>query len=116
MISLEDIRDRENELAGNLSLNQELDHILTVNNWLTAAGEDHPFPKNRKIVEVRTLKMKRETAWNLTRTSKFDRSQRHMRKLHDEGRAVAEQWLKDWRAQGKNFDAYPNDARYSQRD
>ncbi len=35
LTSLEDIRDRENDLAGNNSLNQELDHILTMNKWLT---------------------------------------------------------------------------------
>ena len=34
-IGLDDIRDRENDLAGNLSLNQELDHILTINRWIT---------------------------------------------------------------------------------
>lgn len=33
-MSLEVIRDRENDLAGNLSLNQELDHITTVNRWI----------------------------------------------------------------------------------
>ncbi|MGF1615478.1 MAG: hypothetical protein ACFCVA_16660 [Gammaproteobacteria bacterium] len=110
--SLEDIRDRENALAGNLSLNQELDHILTINKWLTQWGDDHPPLSNRKIVEVRTIKMKRDTAWGMRRTSKFDRDTQHLEKLHDEGREVAEQWLAGWRARGKDFDSYPNDARY----
>ena len=56
-VSLEDIRDRENDLAGNLSLNQELDHIMTVNRWIQAYGDSHPPMNNRKIVEVRTIKM-----------------------------------------------------------
>lgn len=109
---LEDIRDRENDLAGNLSLNQELDHILTMNRWLTEYQMGHPVLQSRKIVEVRTIKMRRETAWGLHRASKFDRSQAHMQRLHDEGREVAGQWLADWRTQGNDFDSYPNDARY----
>ena len=67
---------------------------------------------NRKIVEVRTIKMTRETAWGLHHTSKFDRSADHYRKLHDEGQQVAEQWLSNWRTLGKDFASYPNDARY----
>ncbi|MGC1954314.1 MAG: patatin-like phospholipase family protein [Gammaproteobacteria bacterium] len=113
LTSLEDIRDRENDLAGNLSLNQELDHILTMNKWLTQWGDNHPLLSNRKIVEVRTIKMKRDTAWGMRRTSKFDRDPQHLEKLHNEGREVAEQWLTGWRARGKDFDSYPNDARYS---
>lgn len=110
--SLEDIKDRENDLAGNISLNAELDRILTMNTWLAKAGDSAPLLKDRKIVDVRTIKMRRETAWGLRRTSKFDRSQRHLQKLHAEGREVAEQWLSEWRTRGKDFDAYPNDARY----
>ena len=112
LASLEDIRDRENDLSGNNSLNQELDHILTVNNWVTDARDKHPFLSERKIVELRTIKMKRETAWGLRLTSKFDRSPQHLEKLRIEGSEVARQWLKDWRARGKDFESYPNDARY----
>lgn len=109
---LEDIRDRENDLAGNLSLNQELDHILTMNHWLAESGDDHPVFGGRKIVEVRTIKMRRDTAWGMHRASKFDRSQKHMETLHDEGREVAGQWLSEWRARGEDFASYPDDARY----
>jgi NTE family protein len=111
-LSLEDIRDRENDLAGNLSLNQELDHILAVNRWLEKYGDSHPPLNNRKVVAVRTIKMTRDTAWGLRHTSKFDRSPGHFAKLREEGQAVAEQWLADWRRQGGDFAAYPNDARY----
>jgi NTE family protein len=82
--SLEEIRDRENELAGNLSLNQELDHILTINRWLEEHGNSHPPLINHKIVEVRTIKMTRETAWGLRHSSKFDRSSGHYARLRDE--------------------------------
>lgn len=113
-IGLEDIRDRENDLAGNLSLNQELDHILTVNRWLKEHGDSNPPLNNRKIVEVRTIKMTRETAWGLRHTSKFDRSAAHYAKLRDEGSAIAEQWLNDWRSLGEDFASYPDDARYTE--
>jgi NTE family protein len=112
LTSLEDIRDRENDLAGNLSLNQELDHILTMNHWLAESGGAHPVFGSRKTVVVRTIKMRRETAWGLRLASKFHRSQEHMKRLHDEGREVAEQWLSQWRVQEKDFASYPDDARY----
>ena len=87
-IGLDDIKDRENDLAGNLSLNQELDHIMTVNRWIQAYGDSHPPLNNCKIVEVRTIKMSRETAWGLRHTSKFDRSPEHYAKLRDEGQTA----------------------------
>lgn len=109
---LEDIRDRENDLAGNLSLNQELDNIYSVNGWLAAHSDDHPFFRARKIIDVRTIKMTRETAWGLRHNTKFDRNPSHLQALRSEGRAVAEQWLTEWRTLGKNFESYPEDARY----
>jgi NTE family protein len=111
-ISLEDIDDRINDLAGNLSLNQELDSIMTINQWIRKYGDSHPPLDNRKIIDVRTIKMTRDTAWGLKHTSKFDRSPAHFAKLREEGQAVAERWLADWRALGKDFVRYPNDARY----
>lgn len=116
LTNLEGIRDRENDLAGNLSLNQELDHILTMNHWLAEFGDDHPVFSNRKIVEIRTIKMRRETAWGLHHSSKFNRSRAHMERLHDEGREVAEQWLSQWQAEGSDFASYPDDARYPEQD
>jgi NTE family protein len=111
-LNLEDIRDRENALAGNLSLNQELDHILSMNRWIEVFGDQHPPLQNRKIVSVRTIKMRRETAWGLRHTSKFNRDIGHLTRLRDEGQAVTQQWLSDWRALGDGFSKYPDDARY----
>jgi NTE family protein len=111
-ISLEDIDDRINDLSGNLSLNQELDSIMTINQWIRKYGDSHPPLDTRKIVDVRTIKMTRDTAWGLKHTSKFDRSPAHFASLREEGQAVAAQWLADWRALGKDFVRYPNDARY----
>ncbi|UEM07367.1 patatin-like phospholipase family protein (plasmid) [Skermanella rosea] len=111
-ISLEDIDDRVNDLAGNLSLGQELDGIMTINQWIRKYGGSHPPLDTRKIIDVRTIKMTRETAWGLKHTSKFDRSPGHFARLREEGEMVAERWLADWRALGKDFARYPNDARY----
>jgi NTE family protein len=111
-LSLEDIRDRENDLAGNLSLNQELDHILTVNRWLDKYVADNPLLARYKPIVVRTIKMTRETAWGLRHTSKFDRSPEHLARLRQEGEQIARQWLSDWRTLGPAFAHYPDDARY----
>jgi NTE family protein len=110
--SSEEIRDRENDLAGNLSLNQELDHILSMNAWLTKHGDSHPFFQDRKIVEVRTIKMRRETVWGMRHTTKFDRNPAHLERLRKEGWDVTDEWLKGWRMRGKDFESYPDDARY----
>ncbi len=111
-LGLDEIRDRTNALAGNLSLNQELDHILTVNRWLEEYGDTHaPLDRCKKIA-VRTIKMTRETAWELCHTSKLDRSPAHLERLHKEGQDVARRWLRDWLSLGNEFATYPDDARY----
>jgi NTE family protein len=101
-----EIRDRENELMGNLSLNKELDFILTVNDWLARFGG--PFAENYKHVTVRTLKMTQETAAELRTSSKFDRSRGFIERLRKEGHAVAQDWLSRWPDVG----CYPEDAAY----
>lgn len=111
-LRLSEIRDRANDLAGNLSLNQELDHILTVNHWISKYGDDLPALRDFKPVDLRTIKMNYDTVRELCLSSKFDRSPRHISRLHDEGQSVARQWLQDWRALGPDFAEYPNDARY----
>lgn len=111
-IGLDDIHDRENDLAGNLSLNQELDHVLTMNRWIERHGTEHPPLAGRKVVDIRTIKMARETAWGLHHTTKLDRSRGHLEALRDEGREIAAEWLADWRRLGDDFDRYPEDARY----
>ena len=113
-VGLSDIRDRVNALAGNLSLNQELDHILTINRWIRDYGDAHPPLSECKLVDVRTIKMTEETARRLCLTSKFDRSPGHIAMLRDEGQTVAAEWLRSWRALGRDFAAYPDDARYAE--
>jgi NTE family protein len=55
-----EIRDRENELMGNLSLNKELDFILTVNEMIERFGGR--LAEEYKPVTARTIKMRQETA------------------------------------------------------
>lgn len=111
-IGIAEIKDRENALAGNLSLNQELDHVLSVNRQIERHGRDHPLMQKYKPIAVRTIKMTRESAWGMKYTTKFDRAPDHLARLREEGEAIAGQWLRDWREQGDAFASYPNDARY----
>jgi NTE family protein len=103
-----EIQDRQNELMGNLSLNKELDFILTVNAWIKVY-EGENFAKNHKHVTVRTIKMKEKTADELRYSSKFDRSRDFMDQLRIEGRAVAQDWLDGW---PEKVGCYPDDAGY----
>jgi NTE family protein len=102
-----DIIDRENELMGNLSLNKELDFILTVNNWIKEFGGG--LADKYKHVTVRTIKMMPETAGKLRFSSKFDRSWGFMDQLRKEGEAVARDWLSRWPLR---VGCYPDDAAY----
>ena len=101
-----EILDRENELMGNLSLNKELDFVLTVNDWVKQYGED--FAQKYKPVTVRTIKMTEETANDLGYSSKFDRRREFTDELRDEGQRVAREWLARW----PNVGCYPEDAAY----
>jgi NTE family protein len=103
-----EIQDRQNELMGNLSLNKELDFILTVNAW-TKVYEGENFAKDHKHVTVRTIKMKEKTADELRYSSKFDRSHDFMDQLRIEGRTVARDWLDGW---PEKAGCYPDDAGY----
>jgi NTE family protein len=99
-----EIEDRQNELMGNLSLNKELDFIITVNDWIAKYGGT--FAKEYKPVTVRTIKMREQTASELRYSSKFNRSRGFIDRLCKEGREVAKEWLSHW----PNVDHYPNDA------
>ena len=101
-----DIQDRENELMGNLSLNKELDFVLTVNDCIARFGG--AFANHYKHVTMRTIKMTEATATELRTSSKFDRSRGFIDRLRKEGHAVAQDWLSRWPDVG----CYPDDAAY----
>lgn len=77
-----DILDRRNELAGNLSLNQEISSIEAFNRWL----KDGHFSTDRyKHVEIRKI----ELDLNLDYSSKLDRSPSFIRDLMNYGEEKA---------------------------
>jgi NTE family protein len=102
-----EIQDRQNELMGNLSLNKELDFILTVNAW-NEHYKDEKFAEDHKHVTVRTIKMEKTTADEMRYCSKFNRSHEFMNQLRGEGKRVAKAWLKKW----PDVPCYPDDAGY----
>jgi len=109
--SHKDIQDRQNELMGNLSLNNELAFIQQVNDWISRGLKlDHKPDHKFKHVTVRTIKMEKDTADNLEYSSKFDRSHDRTKQLRDEGRKVARNWLNDWR--NHKAPEFPEDAAY----
>lgn len=103
-----DIQDRQNELMGNLSLNKELDFIMMVNAW---HDEYKNFRDKHKPVTVRSIKMAKKIADDLSYSSKFDRSQTFMDKMRQHGREVAKAWLHKW--ENNAAGEYPQDAAYN---
>jgi len=85
--------DRRNELAGNLSLNQEIFFIEKVNDWIREgvfSGTGH------KIVEVRRIPMLRSPMLrNLDSESKMNRDPQFIQGLIAHGEEQAERFLKD---------------------
>lgn len=76
--SIKEIEDRRNELAGNLSLNQEIDFIETVNKWV----EKNYLPGRKyKKVQVKKIEMERD----LDLASKLDRNEDFIKDLMDFG-------------------------------
>jgi NTE family protein len=82
--SATDIMDRRNELSGNLSLEQELHFIRTINGLLDYLPEDR-----FKRVEVKKIEMLR----NLDAASKLDRSPSFVREMMSYGEEQAESFL-----------------------
>lgn len=77
--SLSDIADRRNELAGNLSLNQELFFVRQTNDWLAKGWLN---AAHFKPVDIRFIALERE----LDYASKLDRSPGFIADLMAEGR------------------------------
>lgn len=85
---LRDIVDRRNELAGNISLNQELRFVETVNRWL----EQGHLPEDRYThTEIRRIMLD----GNLSYTSKLDRDPDFIEQLVARGVDAADQFLAD---------------------
>jgi NTE family protein len=99
--SMVDILDRRNELAGNLSLHQEIYFIERINYLIDRLGEEDESPGNKRLripgeegkeyrpIRVRRIEMLRE----LDFASKLDRSPSFIRDLMDYGEERAEEFL-----------------------
>ncbi|AAV45233.1 putative patatin-like phospholipase [Haloarcula marismortui ATCC 43049] len=83
--SLAEITDRRQELSGNISLNQELDFIETVNDWVRAGY----LPDEYRHVEIRHLRLARKH----TPSSKVDRDPRFIEDLLERGEREADDFL-----------------------
>lgn len=99
--SMVDILDRRNELAGNLSLYQEIHFIEKINDLVDKLGEgESPEAKRLRIPgeggkEYRSIKVRRiEMLKALDFASKLDRSPSFIRGLMDYGEERAEEFLK----------------------
>ena len=85
--SVMQILDRRNELAGNLSLNQELDFVEKVNEFVQELGEDDGAGGRRLRLErsgrtYRPVMVRRiEMSWPLAASSKLDRDPSFVQKM-----------------------------------
>jgi len=87
--SVEEIADRRNELSGNISLNQELRFIQTVNDWIDAG---HLSGKYYNHTEIRRIVLDDRLSY----ASKVDRSADFVQRLLDDGRTDAEAFLEEF--------------------
>jgi NTE family protein len=84
--TVDEIADRRNELSGNISLNQELRFIETVNDWIEAgqlSGAHYNHTEIRRIVLDEQLGY----------ASKLDRSSAFIQRLMEDGRGDADAFL-----------------------
>jgi NTE family protein len=83
-----EITDRHNELAGNLSLNQELFFIEKVNQWLRT---DCITVDDKKPIAIRFIDMSPAISSDLDYASKLDRSRDFIERLMADGEQQAQQ-------------------------
>ena len=82
--ALEEIEDRRNELSGNTSLEQEVEFIEQVNEWVDAGY----LPDRYTHTDVKRVRFSEELRWS----TKLDRSPAFIDALFRTGRAAADQF------------------------
>lgn len=85
--SIEEIDDRRNELAGNLSLFQEVEFIRQVNDWL----EDGQLSGEYKPVEIEFINLEEK----LSTSSKLNRDPAFLKRLMRQGEQQADRFLEE---------------------
>jgi NTE family protein len=102
------IADRRNELAGNLSLEQELRFVARVNDWLKAGLLTGPGGEAKyRPIDVYRICMLRD----LSHESKLDRSPAFLRSLVAYGEAEADRFLAARRSSPQAFRGRPGPPR-----
>ena len=90
----QDIIDRRNELAGNLSLNKQIQFIQFVNQLIEKEALNDELMQKYKTIEIRWIRMGEEITDRLDYTSKLERDATFIQGLMDEGEKQAEVFLK----------------------
>lgn len=89
----EEIIDRRNEMIGNASLFQDLQHICRINKWVRrqAFKDDYKTEHNLQEVKIYVIQMADEFQKRLNYASKLDRDRQYIQQLiaHGEQRARA---------------------------
>ncbi len=115
--SVEEILDRRNELSGNVSLQQELEFIKTLNGILRTVGQtssqtagslDHYKIVPICRIQVDEGRLRREEGLDLDYASKLDRSPAFLGALTEHGRRQADAFLKGWPDRA-TYETYPGD-------
>jgi NTE family protein len=87
------IVDRRNELAGNLSLFQEVRFLEAVNKWLDQGYLNPEYAGVFKKINIRWISMDNHLANSLDYASKLERSQEFIAQLMEHGRVRADAFL-----------------------
>lgn len=88
--SVEEIEDRRNELAGNLSLMHEVEVIQHLSQWLK---EGRLKSDNAKPITIRWIQMSDALSRQISYVSKLSRDPGHLNRLMADGEAQAEAFL-----------------------
>lgn len=95
-LALHDIDDRQNELSGNVSLNQELTFIQAVNGWVREDKERTGFAKTHKEIDIYMITMARSVSESLDLGSKMNRDPAFVSDLRRHGEERATEFLDFW--------------------
>ncbi|PDW00566.1 patatin-like phospholipase family protein [Candidatus Chloroploca asiatica] len=94
-MSIEEIEDRRNSLAGNLSLNHELDVIRKVSEWVR---QGQLKDLGLKAVDIHSIEMSPHLKGSLNYVSKLNRDRDFLLNLIADGEAQADAFLANWNA------------------
>jgi NTE family protein len=95
-LALHDIHDRQNELSGNVSTNQELTFIQAVNEWVREDKERTGFAKTHKEIDIYMITMAKQLTDRLDLGSKMNRDPAFVSDLRQHGDERGTEFLDFW--------------------